>query len=162
MAAGLVPSIGIVRKRTTLAPLIITYACLGMAPDSDFLFGAHSSYTHSVGATLVAALVAAACVRSGRLAVGMSVGAAYGSHLLLDFLGTDEVAPVGIMALWPVSKGYYLAGTNWFVAICRQYQRGACWWQVMRAVRLEVVGLGPIAGLSILLARRTRRHDTTG
>jgi inner membrane protein len=161
MAAGVVPaSFGIVHRRRTLAPLVVTYACLGMAPDLDFLFGLHSSYTHSVGATLVAALVSVASVRSSGLALGVSAGAAYGSHLPLDWLGPDNVAPFGIMALWPFSDGYHLAGTNWFVAVCRQYWRAACWWQLVQAVILEVVLLGPIAALGILLARRTRRYDT--
>lgn len=163
MAAGAVPAaIGLARHRRTPAPLIIMYACLGMAPDLDFLFAMHSSYTHSVGATLVAAFVSAASVRSGRLSLGMTAGAAYGSHLLLDWLGTDNVVPFGIMALWPFSESYYLAGTDWFVPVCREYWRAACCWQLVQAVMRELAVLGPIAVVSILLAQRARHRDTRG
>ena len=40
--------------------------------------------------------------RSWRLAVACA--AAWASHVLLDWLGTDAMAPIGVMALWPVDS----------------------------------------------------------
>ena len=37
----------------------------------------------------------------------LAIAAAYATHTLLDWLGTDSAAPFGIMALWPVTDDYY-------------------------------------------------------
>src|SRR5215211_3307748 len=84
---------------------VLLFAGLACLPDVDFLFHAHSMYTHSIGAVLAVTAVAAACRWPAR--VVMACAAAYGSHLLLDFLGNDTAPPIGIMARWPFDSGYY-------------------------------------------------------
>ena len=84
------------------APL---FGALGAAPDLDLLVGAHSTYTHSLGAVVLTA-IAALCGRAGaRLAVACA--AAVASHVLLDWLGSDTTPPLGIMALWPFTREFY-------------------------------------------------------
>src|SRR5262245_47784003 len=81
----------------------LPFALMGMLPDVDLLAGAHSTYTHSVGAALLAMGVAAIVARQRARAswrkaaiIGCAIGAAYGSHILLDWLGTDTAPPRGI------------------------------------------------------------------
>ena len=65
----------------------IAYAAVGLAPDLDLLVGAHSTYTHSVGAVGLVFLAAFAASKRPRAAA--AVAAAWASHLLLDWLGSD-------------------------------------------------------------------------
>jgi len=88
-----------------------------LAPDVDLLFrladgrNHHQMQTHGLGAALLAALLVWAWARArgweepGRLA--LLAGAAWLSHILLDYLGRDTFPPIGLMALWPLSSGYY-------------------------------------------------------
>jgi inner membrane protein len=41
-------------------------------------------------------------------------GLAYATHVLLDWLAVDTRPPLGLQALWPFSKEYYLSGANFF------------------------------------------------
>ena len=89
----------------------------GLAPDLDLLLkfvdgrNHHQAQTHSLGFALLAAAAAFALARwrgwpaAGRLA--LLAGAAWTSHVLLDYLGRDTHPPIGLMALWPVSSGYF-------------------------------------------------------
>lgn len=129
-----------------------TFAALGALPDVDLLFGTHSTYTHSVGAVCVVMIVVTAARRglSGwRRKTGVlsaaAAGAAYASHLLLDWLGTDTSAPIGIMALWPWSTDFYHAGAAWFLPVSREIFTRAFWVGVPLAVVTELAVLGPIA-----------------
>jgi membrane-bound metal-dependent hydrolase YbcI (DUF457 family) len=110
------------------------FAALGALPDIDLLFGAHSGPTHSIGATLVVGIVAGLVQgviarrssATGRrsLTFALACLAAYGSHVLLDWLGTDASPPIGIMALWPFSHAYYESHLHFFMAISRRYYQG--------------------------------------
>jgi hypothetical protein len=40
--------------------------------------------------------------------------AAYGAHLLVDFVTVDAVAPYGARFLWPLSDRFFHAGSAWF------------------------------------------------
>jgi len=113
-------------------------------PDADFLLGWHSRYTHSIGAALAVVVIAryASRVASWRMAV--AIGAAYSSHVILDWLGTDTTPPIGIMALWPVTTDYYQSDLYWFPAIWRTYQAGF-WVHNIAAAVWETLVLGPIA-----------------
>ena len=62
------------------------FGLVGVLPDADFLFGVHSMYTHSIGAIVVVALCGALIGPQKRIQVSMAVAAAYGSHVLLDWL----------------------------------------------------------------------------
>lgn len=159
----------VTRGRAPEAPLLriegrralAALAFLGMLPDADFLLGMHRSVTHSVGATLIAAALGWASVREGRLLAAVTVAAAYGSHLLLDWLGTDPAAPHGIMAWWPWTEEFYLSDAPLFMRVCREYWLPDCWRNNILALGRELLVLVPVTAATIFLAfrlpRRTRR-----
>jgi membrane-bound metal-dependent hydrolase YbcI (DUF457 family) len=102
--------------------LLAAAVVLGNAPDFDFLPGVlvghpgafHRGVTHTLAAVLAVAAVTwlVAWLRSNvTLAHRAAVfaGAAYGSHLLLDFFTVDVVPPHGAQFLWPLSPEYYLS-----------------------------------------------------
>jgi LexA-binding, inner membrane-associated putative hydrolase len=123
----------------------IVFAGLGMLPDVDLILGSHSTYTHSVGAVLLVAAVSAIFVRRDRLVAAIACGAAYASHLLLDWLGHDTTPPIGIMALWPFTSSFYEADLHVFMAVSRRYWLEGFWIHNLKAVAREVVILLPIA-----------------
>ena len=102
--------------------LLTAAVVLGNAPDFDFLPGLllghpgafHRGVTHTVAAAIaVAAITWLVVWLRGNAALGyraaVFAGAAYGSHLLLDFLTVDVVPPHGAQFLWPLSQEYYLS-----------------------------------------------------
>ena len=137
---------------------VALFGLLGVAADADFLFGVHSSYTHSVGATVVVAAVG--CVLGTRRGVRFAgaVAAAYGSHSLLDWLGSDAVAPIGVMALWPLSSDFFLSDRYWFMSVCREYWLTTCWWHNTEGVVREVLLLGPVLLAAVYFTGATVRR----
>ncbi len=129
-----------VRKRWWRDALVL--AAVGLLPDLDFVLGAHSRYTHSVGA-IVALGVVAWLVSGRRLAWACAVAAAYGSHVLLDWLGNDTTPPIGIMVLWPFSEGFFQSDLHVFMAISRRYWLANFWSHNLTAVAWELALLGP-------------------
>ena len=108
--------------------LTVLCAGLGAAPDLDLVLPSHRTGTHSVTAVLTVTIVAAAVtgwvtreVRSEKVEgrrtarVALMCGAAYASHLLLDWLGVDRFPPRGLQILWPVSQEWFISGLDWFV-----------------------------------------------
>jgi membrane-bound metal-dependent hydrolase YbcI (DUF457 family) len=96
----------------------LTLVCAGLAasPDLDLLFQNHRMATHSVAAVVVVALVTAAVAANARRPVGRVVAmcaAAYGTHLLLDWLCADNNPPRGLQLLWPFTSEWYIS--NWEV-----------------------------------------------
>jgi hypothetical protein len=123
-AAFLVDSI---RRRPVLTPaLLATSAFAAMAPDLDLLTGSHRTYTHSLGAVFVVGLLSCV-VMAARSRLGNAMGAAailaaaYGSHLVLDWLSKDTREPSGLTALWPFSSEYHQSGWDVFPEISRRY-----------------------------------------
>ena len=130
------------------------FATVGLLPDLDLLVGAHSQYTHSLGAVATvyfAAWLATRC-RSPRMA--LAVALAYASHPLLDWLGQDGTPPLGVMLLWPLDSGFHHAGVDVFTGISRRYWLPGFLTHNLLAVAREVVILGPIALGAWLLRRR--------
>ena len=147
-----------IERRRAIAAL----AFIGMLPDADLLVGMHRSVTHSAGAVLLAAALGWASVREGRLPTAAAVAAAYGSHVLLDWLGTDPSTPHGIMAWWPWTEEFYLSDQPLFMRICREYWLPDCWRNNILALGRELVVLVPVTLAALfftvrLLPRRTRR-----
>ena len=152
---------------------IAAFAIAGMAPDADLLFGAHSGPTHGLGAAvIVGALVwiwgggrggprtASTTPERGRFSgrtFALAVAAAYASHTLLDWLGSDTRAPVGIMALWPFSRDYYESTLHVFMAISRRYWLPEFWTYNLRALVRELVILLPLVAVVVLFRRRAGR-----
>jgi len=137
------------------------FGALGALPDIDLLFGAHSGPTHSIGAVLIVGAVAwllavrTSAPRPTHLTVACML--AYGSHVLLDWLARDTTPPIGIMALWPFSRGFYESDLHLFMAISRRYFQG---WAFVRqnvlAVTTELAILTPLLGLVMFYRRRRR------
>jgi hypothetical protein len=122
------PSIRPARDRQSLRRCAVLFGAAGAAADLDLIVGAHSGPTHGIGAAIVAGLFAFALRTAwtrDRVAAGwrfgLAVAAAYSTHTLLDWLGTDTSPPIGIMALWPFTDRYYESSLHLFDAISRRY-----------------------------------------
>jgi membrane-bound metal-dependent hydrolase YbcI (DUF457 family) len=140
------------------------FAALGVVPDLDVLIeGTHRLYTHSVAAVGLVAILAAVSLRAAgwpadapdRGPLALAAAAAYGSHLLLDWLGDDRSVPMGIRALWPFTDAYYQSDVRWFPPVERRYWLPGFWTANLRAIGWELLVLLPLVLLA-LLARRPR------
>jgi hypothetical protein len=132
-------------------------AALGAAADLDLLVGAHRGPSHSLGAALLAGILVAAVTRSPRW--GAAAALAWGSHVLLDWLGQDNWPPLGIEALWPLSSAYFRAAHPIFPAVSREYWLGAEFLaRNTRALVVELAILAPIAALAWRVTRSVRRR----
>jgi len=116
-------------RRFLASPRTIACVALATLPDVDLLLpGFHRTATHSVTATIVVTIVAAAMTarvtdtRSDRgnmlsriawSTVAMCA-AAHGSHILLDWLGQDGSKLPGVQALWPLNRRWFISGWDVF------------------------------------------------
>jgi hypothetical protein len=144
----------------------VVFALAGTAADVDLLFGAHSGPTHGLGAAVIVGMLAAAVLsvrlraeamrsaKDGVILFGGAVTAAYASHTLLDWLGTDSSPPIGIMALWPFGSEYYESHLHVFGAISRRYWLPEFWASNARALPGELKILVPLAALVFFARRR--------
>ena len=89
--------------------------------------------------------------------VALAVAAAYASHTLLDWLGSDTSPPIGIMALWPFSRDYYESRLHVFMAISRRYWLPEFWTYNLRALARELAILLPLVAAVVLLRRPAGR-----
>jgi inner membrane protein len=149
------------------APRIATagFAALGVAADLDLLVGAHRGPTHSVGAIVLVAIVTWLVLgrRPGRARWAVASAAAYGSHLLLDWLGSDTSAPFGIPALWPFSSAYLQAPWPLFLAVSRRIHQPELFWiPNALAIAREVLVLLPVVVLVGYRSRRSRGRLRNG
>ena len=90
---------------------------LAVAPDLDLLVRQHRTATHSIAAVLLVTLSAAAVAIYARLPilrVALTCGAAYATHLVLDWLAVDPTPPFGIQLFWPMSDRWYISGLDLF------------------------------------------------
>jgi hypothetical protein len=148
-------------------PRTLAFALLGPLADIDFLFGIHSRQTHSIGAVLVVLLIVWAWGRARRRVPGgdrsawwsawwtatpdpyfrfaVACAGAYGSHVLFDWMGNDTTPPIGIMALWPLSDGFYQSQLYVFEAISRRHWLPNFWTHNLMAVGREILILAPPA-----------------
>ena len=141
-------------RRGLEATLFGTIATL---PDLDLLAGTHSTYTHSIGAVILAAGLALSLTRSRAPWLAVGVAAAWSSHILLDWLGSDTSPPIGIMALWPFTDAFYQSPAFLFDAISRRYWLPQEFiWGNLRAMVKEVLILAPVAWLAMRVAYRRR------
>ena len=130
------------------------FAALAVLPDFDLLTAVHRGATHSLAAAAVAGAIVAGVTRDRWL--GIAAACAYATHVLLDWLGSDSSFPIGIMALWPVSREYYESDLHLFDAISRRYWLPGFWTHNVRAVLRELVILVPFVVIAFL--RRQRDH----
>lgn len=137
-------------------PLVVAGALAGCLPDIDFLWARHNMETHSVGAAVLAALVVWIATRRPRLA--LVVAGAWLSHVLFDWLGSDDTPPLGVMALWPFTDRFFFADAFVFEAISRRYWLPGFVAHNLWAVVSEVLMLGPLVAVATWW--RTRRLRT--
>ena len=134
------------------------FAAVGMAPDLDLIIGRHSRETHSIGAALVVASIAAWQrwpVAATRLGVFVAVAAAWFSHPLFDGMSFDIGPPIGVMMWWPFSEHYWHTGVTVFDAIERHWEKPHFLRQNVVAVLREMAILIPT--LAIVWAVRRQK-----
>jgi inner membrane protein len=118
---GVLALIGFLRQdgralsRRTLATALAVISVAAIAPDFDFIPGIligdnnrfHHGPSHSFAAAILAGLACWLVARASRFAMpvrlGVLTGASYASHILLDMLTTDGLAPYGVPVFWPWS-----------------------------------------------------------
>lgn len=155
-----------------MARAAFTVAVLGVLPDIDFLVNRHSRETHSLGATVCIAALAWSWghawaglrphpTRKQRARWAAACAAAYASHILLDWLGSDTAPPIGIQALWPFTNGFYESDLHVFYAVDRRYWLPGFFESALRTLSWELVVLGPLAVLAWWLASQPTRRAPT-
>jgi len=131
--------------------LAVVCAALAAAPDLDLLLsGAHRMFTHSIVAVVAVTIVAAGVTGlvTGRIRwrVAAVCGAAYASHLLLDWLTSDASAPYGLQLFWPFSDRWDISPVSVFRGLeRRRIFSAASMRQNVLAVGQEIVILVPVA-----------------
>jgi len=139
-----------------LAPsALILCAVAGVTPDVDFLWGGHNRQTHSLGAAVIAGVVVLAWKRNPRLALAVMLS--WASHVVFDWLGSDDTPPLGVMALWPLNSNFYFADAYVFEAISRRYWLDNFFSHNAWAVMKEILILGPVASVAWWLRRRIKK-----
>src|SRR5262249_44174885 len=83
--------------------------------------------------------------------MALACAAAWGSHVLLDWLGTDRTPPSGVTALWPFSSAYYYSALDIFPAVDRRYWVPGFLYRAFISIVWELVVLLPITGLVLWL-----------
>ena len=92
--------------------------------------------------------------RNPRLALAVTLS--WASHVLFDWLGSDDTPPLGVMALWPLNSNFYFANAFVFEAISRRY-----WLEIFSAQRVGGsegdLRLGPVASVAWMAPARNSR-----
>jgi membrane-bound metal-dependent hydrolase YbcI (DUF457 family) len=155
--------------------LAVGAAALAMLPDADLLLASHRTWTHSIVAALLVMIIAAAVtgwvtrgLASGRRRravafVAILCGAAYGSHIPLDWLGSDWFPPVGIQIFWPFSDRFFISGLELFARVER---RDPLSWETMvangKTALQEVAIMLPVVWASWLAGKAKLRTGLRG
>jgi membrane-bound metal-dependent hydrolase YbcI (DUF457 family) len=166
--AGL--AIGLAAEPATVAQSsgwrLSKFAVLGTVfaalPDADLLFSPiHRGVSHSIGATAFLMIIAAVVTGwvTGRVQWRwvLLIGAAHGSHILMDWMGTDRYPPQGLEALWPFSRKFYISGWDIFPATERRVYLPGAWLTNVRALVAEVGLMVPVVAMTFLV-KRTRKN----
>ena len=141
-----------------LAPSFVAVCAIAAgAPDLDFLWGRHNMETHSLGAAIFAGLAVMAWTRGRNPRLAVAVMLAWSSHVLFDWLGSDDTPPLGVMAFWPITQEFYFADAFVFEAISRRYWLDNFIPHNAWAVMKEALILGPVLAAVSLWRRRPRR-----
>ena len=143
----------VVQRRTRPAVAWTLLICVvSLLPDLDLLIGAHSQWSHSVGA-VVFVLGLSYLVLGRRLRLAAAIAAAFATHPILDWLGQDGTPPYGVMAAWPFSERYFHSGFDLFMGISRRYWLPGFVSHNLSAIARELAVLGPLA-VAVWMARR--------
>ena len=144
----------------------LVFVALAIAPDLDLFGLVHRGVSHSLGATLVVGAVVWCARRGpGRTRFALAATAAYGSHVLFDWMGGDTSPPLGVPALWPLTNAYLQSPWQPFAAVSRRWhQPGLFWAPNVAAVTREIMMLLPLLMLvgwwrgRLSLGQRSRRR----
>jgi membrane-bound metal-dependent hydrolase YbcI (DUF457 family) len=117
----------------------------------------HQGASHSIGAAVIAGVAGAVLARIAGwprpAALGLAAGAAWLSHVALDFVGSDTHPPIGLMALWPFDGSYHKSPFILFMDVGRSLT-----WETARnnawAALREAAILGPVLAACWWLRRR--------
>lgn len=152
-AGKLRPTLRCPARDLTICALV---ACL---PDLDFLWGRHNMETHSLSFAALVGVAVFAWSRRGTepgapgtsawrssARLGLACTLAVASHVLFDWLGSDDTPPLGVMALWPFTNDFYFADAFVFEAISRRYWLPGFVQHNGLAVLREIAILAPVAG----------------
>lgn len=123
------------------------FAVVGAAPDLDLLIGRHSNETHSLGAALIVATLAAWWrwpVADSRWRVWLAIFAAWFSHPVLDAFAADSSPPFGVMLLWPFSSAHIISSWTVFDSIYRNWHEAVFVPHNLHAAAKEIVVLLPL------------------
>lgn len=146
-------ALGLGRNAFTLVALA------AVVPDIDFAWGGHNRETHSLGAAVLAGLAVLAWTRGRNPRLALAVTLAWSTHVLFDWLGSDDTPPLGVMALWPLNSTFYFADAFVFEAISRRYWLPNFVSHNAWAVAKETLTLGPPVLLLTALRWRARRRS---
>ena len=135
-----------------------TLACAAVLPDIDFAWGGHNRETHSLGAAILAGAAVLTWTRGRNPRLALAVTLAWSTHVLFDWLGSDDTSPLGVMALWPLTSDFYFANAFVFEAISRRYWLPNFVSHNAWAVIKETLILGPPFLLLTALRWRGRRR----
>lgn len=140
------------RPRPRPAHVAVLILC-ATAPDLDlilrFIDGVnhHRGPSHSVGMALMVGFVGWVLRRGGvDIPSPAALSAAWGSHVLLDYLGIDTNPPFGEMALWPLTRDFFIAPVPLFYDVPRSFTPEAIRHN-LTAVAIEVTVMAPLAWL---------------
>ena len=151
----------LIDRRPSPSRLTATCAVLATVPDLDlFVSHTHRSATHSLTAVLLVLIIAAAVTgKVTRWRVALICAAAYGTHLLLDWLAADHSAPAGIQLFWPFSRRFFISGWELFDQTERRHLFApATIDQNAREIAKELALLAPIAfGLWLIRVKTLAR-----
>jgi len=138
---------------------LVVAAAAAVFPDIDFLWGRHNMETHSVGAALLAGLAVLAWTGGRQASLAVAVTLAWASHVLFDWLGSDDTPPLGVMALWPWSSDFYFGDAYVFDAISRRHWLpGFVRHNVLAVVRELGLLVPPVVVLSVVRGWRPARR----
>jgi membrane-bound metal-dependent hydrolase YbcI (DUF457 family) len=160
MLAGAAAGLLVSRGRDASTFPVIVCALVAAAPDLDLVLGSgvHRGPSHSLTAAAIAG-AAAWLLRAGRIGrarFALAVAAAYATHTVADWLSADTTPPMGLMALWPITREYYVAPVPIFLAVSRRYWLVDAWLVNLRALTRELLILGPLLWIAWWVARARR------
>ena len=81
-------------------------------------------------------------------------GAAYSTHLILDYFTEDGSFPFGIPLLWPLTDQHFVAPATIFYSIHRGTWQAIFSPENLQALLMELVVMVPVTLMAVLIARR--------
>jgi membrane-bound metal-dependent hydrolase YbcI (DUF457 family) len=149
-------AVGCLAGRRASWPLLAVCGLAATLPDVDFLLPIrHRGPTHSLAAAVLVFAAMYAVQRPRWQAAGL-IAAAYGTHVLFDWLGADSSSPRGLMALWPLTSRYFISDLDVFNSVDRRYWLDGFWQRNAIALARELAILLPTVAAAWWLRRGKR------